>query len=662
MITAEKKEQLIGLLKSFEEKYLWWILLGIQILLSAIFGFVSNETALDEDIAKLFYHTVKFCEEGFLFEDWTYVTTFEMDTSALFAIPFYLIFRNIYLAFDLANILWMGIYVAIVYDVGRRLSLPVKVRCMTALLFLIPYSVGMLDYFNMLFYNGGQYVIKAILPILLLDLLLSVQGEKRPPLDWVLFGCYAFLLFLTSACSSLYVFICGIFPIVVIETFRILILKKGKFTPWKIAVLSTSVGAVLLGLFVNFLLPAGAKGNDMQLVWGNVFFQYAGECLVAMFTLFSGTVNANVAVLSVQGVCTLVMFGFTACLLLLTAWEVKNIKKTKVPYTVFAIFGWNLFILLASYTKYGGAFAHRYHIIGFFAIFLLAGIVYTSVETIGLPSLRRFFKAAVLCYLVLVMGVSNFNAFREIRTDKTKNLRVFCERVEEMGIKEAFIVGNTGMTEICRMLDYGGETEFLDCTDTGVIFGNYDYYKSVNDASYYFDKQEHYLFFEFKEGIEEFPAYLQELYTYVGNIEGFHAYRAEQNLMDGRAGLIVKDYGFDYADSDGYKKHGTMFSGRVFETYGYRSDSTGKEAFVLLSPNLDAKQKITLTVHYEAREGGEIGELCVLENGALQKIQPIDGSKTSVTLEIDASKEEIQIGIRLHEGKFIRISCLEYGR
>ena len=652
---------MIGWARTFEEKYLWWILLSVQFLIASLFGLIANETVLDEDVAKLFYHTIKFCEEGFLFGDWTYVTTFELDTAALLAIPFYLLFRNIYLAFDLSNILWMAIYVFIVHDIGRRLSLPVKVRCMVSLLFLIPYSVGMLEYFNMLFYNGGQYVIKALLPLLLIDLFLASKEEKRSAFDWTLFGVYAFLLFLTSACSGLYVFLCAVFPVLILEGFCILILKKGSFHSWNIALFSASAGAVFVGMLVNYLLPAGAKGNDMMLVWGNGFFDYAFECIVAMFTLFSGTVNENVFILSYRGMSTLVMFGFTLTLLLLIIMETKRIKNTKAPLSIFAIFGWNLFILLASYTKYGGAFAHRYHIVGFVAVFLLAGVVYASVETVRLSSLRRFVKVAVMGYLILVMGVSNLNAFAEIRKDQTEHLRAFCERVEEMEIERAFIVDNTGMTELCRLLDYGGKTEFLDCTNEGVIFGNYDYYKSVNDASYHFDKQEHYLFFRYREEIEQFPPYLQELYTYVGNVEGFHAYRADKNLMDGVGGLIVKDYGFDYADSNGFLIDGTMRSGRIFETYGYRSDSTGEEAFVLTSPVLErVKETITVTVRYESHDAGIIGELCCIEDGAVIKIVPIDGLDSSVTVEIDPTRKDMQFGIRLRDGKFLRVYSIEY--
>lgn len=133
---------------------------------------------IDYDGAKLYKHAIEMWNHKTLFiPDWKYITTMELDCSLLLALPFYALCRNIFLSFGIANILLIFTYVAVVYAIFQRTPYQ-KYAFLAVNLILIPYSSGMLEYFNMMFFNGAQYVLKVLIPLLFI-LLLTTEREKE---------------------------------------------------------------------------------------------------------------------------------------------------------------------------------------------------------------------------------------------------------------------------------------------------------------------------------------------------------------------------------------------------------------------------------------------------------------------------------------------------
>lgn len=150
---------------------------------------------LDCDNGKLFTHIMHmWTEKTFVLKDWYYSTTLEWDCSALFAVFFYGLTGNIYVACSLSNTILLLIFLAAVFYLFRGKNILYPLLC--ANLLCIPYRIGMLDYFNMLFFAGTQYIVKITIPLLLIGILLSLEQEdkRRQSCRWHL---YCLILFLS---------------------------------------------------------------------------------------------------------------------------------------------------------------------------------------------------------------------------------------------------------------------------------------------------------------------------------------------------------------------------------------------------------------------------------------------------------------------------------
>ena len=100
-----------------------WILTGV-LLVEFIFLIYYNlfhiRDAVDQDYAKILRHVIEMARHHTLFlPNWEYLTTGEMDAASLPAILFYLITKNIYLSYGLADILNIGIWSFTVHCVLR---------------------------------------------------------------------------------------------------------------------------------------------------------------------------------------------------------------------------------------------------------------------------------------------------------------------------------------------------------------------------------------------------------------------------------------------------------------------------------------------------------------------------------------------------------------
>lgn len=199
-------------------KYIFALVLLIEIIFLIWANLCHIQDAVDQDFAKLIRHVYEMAENHTLFlKDWNYITTAELDCAALPAILFYYITDNLYLAYALADILDIFLWLFVAVCLMSALKLKAEYRILFYCLLFITYDWGMLQYTNMMYFAGGQYVYKALLPVLLVTILLKRQGNKY--VFGVLCLLYAFLLLMTGISSGIFVFITGIFPVLLVVWF-----------------------------------------------------------------------------------------------------------------------------------------------------------------------------------------------------------------------------------------------------------------------------------------------------------------------------------------------------------------------------------------------------------------------------------------------------------
>ena len=146
------------------------LLLAVQLCLIAHSNVTLLGQSIDGDKAMLFKHIEEIWRNKALFiPDWDYLTTLEFDCSSILALPFYMITGDIILSFGLSNIVLSICFVGLVFFLFRGEDSLYPLFC--ANLMLIPFRAGMLDYFDMLFFGGGQYIVKVAVPILTIGIL-----------------------------------------------------------------------------------------------------------------------------------------------------------------------------------------------------------------------------------------------------------------------------------------------------------------------------------------------------------------------------------------------------------------------------------------------------------------------------------------------------------
>ena len=126
---------------------------------------------IDYDGAKLYKHAIEMWENKSLFiPGWKYITTMELDCSLFLALPIYAVSHNIFTSFGIANIIILSIF--------KRTRLQKGYALLSVSLVLMPYVSGMLEYFNMMFFNGSQYTVKVMVPLLFI-LLVTTEEDGR---------------------------------------------------------------------------------------------------------------------------------------------------------------------------------------------------------------------------------------------------------------------------------------------------------------------------------------------------------------------------------------------------------------------------------------------------------------------------------------------------
>lgn len=481
------------IMASVKETPLTWalgILLCLQFVMIAFCNFTLIEKSLDCDTAKMFGHIREMWEQKEIFlHGWSYITTMEFDCGSLLALPIYGITGDIYFAYALANAIFIGLFIWVLFYLfrGQKVIYPI----LSGNLILIPYGFGMLDYFNMMFFSGSQYILKVMIPLILVGILLATEREKTEEGKYKLSGETIFftivfggLFFLTCLSSGIYVMACGIVPVFAAYAFY-------KFGCWKkvplyvIGLGALTVLCFLVGNHFNGVIMSGARGNAMILSPSSYMPTNILATIVAMFELFGGLRNTmELTILSVEGILTLgkmvLVLVFLACGICMCKWVIRKQADLR-NILLLGMFVWNLFVLCATYTRAGSAtYEYRYHLIGMIPLICVT----VTVLLHYLAKLNKGQQGLLVACCGLFLLVIIAGSFREVLKTGEKNaqLKELCEYVEEMDVEHAYMYDASNDSDICRLVD--NSTLYL-CVTPGGVTWVYDYYAEYVDGPIY---------------------------------------------------------------------------------------------------------------------------------------------------------------------------------
>jgi len=457
------------------------VLLIIQFGLIAYCNLTLTDINLDCDNAKMFRHIVEMWRNKKInIPNWNHVSTLELDCASLFALPIYGLTQNIFLSYGLSNIILTAIFIAILFFLFQDKPLLYPLLC--ANFICIPYRIGMLDYFNMLFFCGSQYIIKSMVPILLVALLLYAEKKelsRHEKIIYILFDLfYLFLILITNISSGSYVTLCGLFPILLIYL-GIKFFSWKKMPPITYITLALTALLIVIGLTQNRIIMSGTRVNDMSLcavtdLWVNI-----SSCFFGFFELFGGlTALSGITVLSYEGVCILAKWCFVFILLFCAILALAKCIKKQADLRTFLLMGiflGNYIILNLTQTRAGSdTYEYRYHLIGAIPLICVACIFLLD----SLLVLNKIQQGVLFCFgysaLLFICGTSFHTVFTQ--SDPNKELKELASYCSDLDLYHVYMYKACGDSEICRILDL--ETQYVYIVDDNANTLAFDYYNN----------------------------------------------------------------------------------------------------------------------------------------------------------------------------------------
>lgn len=308
-------------MKKLQKEWFAWLfpaLLALQLaVLAGIVWSAPQDLVMDFDAAKVYGNVMAMWHaKRLVLPGWSYLTTMELDCATLLLLPLYGLCGDIFLAVKITGVLLPVIWAAVILALCARLGQPRPVGCLAALLVLLPYQFGMLDYWNMLFLNAAQYSTKVMTPLLLIWLLLPPAGGRRTAADGAVLAAVLALEVCAGFSSGVYLPLCGILPVLLYFGWEWLH-RRAKADRWAVLCLGGSVAACGAGLLLGRQVGAVAKGNAMVVNSADSLTDNALKCVEGFFQLFGAVQKTEqTAVLSLGGVKQVAL----CCLVVLLLW------------------------------------------------------------------------------------------------------------------------------------------------------------------------------------------------------------------------------------------------------------------------------------------------------------------------------------------------------
>lgn len=478
----------------------------------------------DYDASKLFYHVIcMWREKHILIPGWDYMTTGEWDCASFLALPFYGLTGDIKRAFGMANlcnVLLFSLVVtrlfrAVPEEHGRK-----KAMLLAICLLLMPYCWGMLDYANMLFYGGAQYIYKVLLPVWLISLYVGMPSRRIPAVLWT--AAFLAVVFATASSSGLYVLMCGLFPVLCCRLIRAVGARKRHLDGRGLAISLLTVLVFLAGFAFQRIAGLDTKADAMTLITLDALLPNVLQ-VVKDFLGVMRVVPRQVSleIFSPQTIISYLKIGTLLVMIALGTGELSQCFMLKagvseperleedecfVSASLGSIFVWNLLILTLTETT------ARYHLIGFVPFMMLACMALArKLEACSLSRLRRFLWTSVAAAVLLFAALLFWDARDQVTDEKERYCQMVISEAARQSVQTVVLLDDGWLTEEIRPLD--PERNYVTYFSSEQKLMNYDVPVSLNDMRLLDER--HMLVAQTRYPIERLPESMRERYTLI---------------------------------------------------------------------------------------------------------------------------------------------------
>lgn len=511
------------------------LILAVEFLYLIKFNLVHAPYVMDQDASKLMTHTIEIVRTGkLLIPGWRYMTTHEIDSAMLLAIPFYAITKNLYLSFAISNTIFIFAFLFVLLGIFKNCGIRSEISLFICCLVYIPYNFGMLDYMNMLFIRGAQYSIKVLIP--LLAILILTFPDKNKKRDYILSAAFIFLAFLSGFSSGLFPLITGILPVAGAYYVNYAFRKKntGAITTFRTLLLSAGILVSVIGFALHQHYDISPSGINATLTYSEEFGPRVLLNIGNYFNLLNALPSKYLniySIVSFEGVGCLFRFALAAFLLVCAFHFVflffggrENNPSGDTAHVatgyMSAIFIVNVLIhMLCSYDD------SRYYLIELICMMILAGIWISRLTT----DIRKESRMRVFVYLILFTCFTWYSSKKYVETCQvTKNYFGFCygicDFIKTQNVDNVIILDNTEVDEVCRVLL--PDVKFSNYNSEEKEFISYDWYIGTGEASYYGDSS--IIMSQWYDDLTDvFGSEVASQYEFIGQVNGFNLFRCD---------------------------------------------------------------------------------------------------------------------------------------
>ncbi len=631
------------------------VILGLVILFEFVsylyLNFFPQTVFVDEDFAKLARHTMEMGKNRTIFlQHWDYLTTGEFDCAAILALPFYMLTGNIYLAFAIANTINIVLWGLLIWNLLKTIRVRTLFRLLAIALILTLFDLGMLSYTNLMFFFGGQYVYKTMIPILFAFLLL-IPKEKRWKIGMILF--YALLLvlsLLTGMSSGLYVFACGVAPVILCAIVYSFYDKDKKETLYRALISATVCIAGLLGIVI-------CRMNHVNPNTENMFIRFTYNYIDSLRVVFNQQIEIydpffmpDIPATSFKGIVACARWAMVG--LIFSGWlfapkflalqaHRKDLKEQPdnrffAEAMLISIMIWNFLVLFVTTSS------PRYHLIGCIPLMLCAILLLERV----LGRMKPFVTVIAIVFIALaIQGINTQTVLQESKAFFNHNdyylldlrecdslIHFFDEReIDTVFFFDASEMTRSKETEALRFLDEDRVYETL-YPDGTVI--NFDYYYTERDCTAFTSKN---AILVIPEEYDRLPDFVKANYSEAAAFGSYMILCSDENPIDGIS-LVEKGlHTIDLPTTPGYVWDG------VIDRKGFLHANVVGSA--LKSSEIAADTSFEYVLHYEFEGDGQ-AMLYIYEKNAedgVYNVIPLDSSETQVSVSCEPGTYTFEI-------------------
>ncbi len=546
--------------------YLLFCMTVLQLLAVMIVNLTRSYAFLDYDSSLQIRHGWEIWKQGLFLKDWLYFSTLDTDCAGFLGAGLYILTGNLNVSMTVSHLFTYLMMFFVIFDLLKNLEIDrvLEKTFLSVIIIYTPYSLGQLEWANMIFVSTGAYGYRVLLMLWLIDIFVACERKRTDGYKFFILNLVGILLNgWVSLSTGNYVLFMIIGPIILKLFCSVVDQKQLRFRDPVYRVMLVHI-LVSFGCWKLRNYFAGASHrNDLSIISNSEFFTNIQNCLAGVFALFGGIpMNSDIWLLSINGISVVIRFSFTLFCLLYVGIHLflRDHKEEQNRFTgyVQCYMFVHLFVLLLTKTSYGAVFEYRYHI-----LWCVLMLMYVVIHIFQASQYKNdWWRGCILTGLAVGIAVINITGFRAAVSEKKENefLNTTIQAVAETESESVYFFELPNYAHMLRAVKPDIYCANVNLREDGIpqVTGVGDFYAYYPDRAQAGDRN---LLICTPEEFEKMPAFIKKSYVQQKSAGwGYDIYCSAANVWDGCSGMPYQsvDTSVDFPFSYGYVHTGAI--------------------------------------------------------------------------------------------------------